>query len=96
MADVHQLRDGPWAFIWAEPPSPHGVKAYHFKLRNPNTREVMLETTVEKTYVVIPQQNRTFSGRKQTYWYWTVTAIGSDNREGLISTHGFNVKELEK
>ena len=96
MADVHQLRDGPWVFIWAEPPSPHGVTAYRFKLRNPNTREVMLETTVEKTYVVVPQQNRTFSGWKQTYWYWTVIAIGSNNKEGLISTHGFNVKELGK
>jgi len=27
-AKVHPLRDGPWVFIWAEPPTPHGVKEY--------------------------------------------------------------------
>jgi hypothetical protein len=96
LVNVHQLRDGPWVFIWAKPPSPHGVKAYHFKLRNPNTREVMLETTLEKTYVVVPQQNRTFSGWKQTYWYWTVVPIGSDGVKGLGAIRGFNVKEPEK
>jgi hypothetical protein len=96
LVKVHQLRDGPWVFIWAEPPSPHGVKAYRFKLRNPNTREVMLETTLKKTFVVVPQQNRTFSGWKQTYWYWTVIPIGSDNVEGMSSIHGFYVKEPGK
>lgn len=51
--------------------------------------EVMLETTLKKTYVVVPQRNRTFSGRKQVYWAWTVTAIGSDNTTGFGSANGF-------
>ncbi|MFC2164365.1 hypothetical protein ACFLT2_05145 [Acidobacteriota bacterium] len=96
MAKVHQLRDGPWVFVWAEPPSPHGVKEYIFQLRNPNTREVMLETSLKETYIVIPRRNRTFSGRKQTYWAWTVTPIGSDNAKGLNSIRGFYVRELEE
>ena len=95
-AKVHQLRDGPWVFIWGEPPSPHGVKGYVFQLRNPNTREVLLETTVQKTYVVVPQRDRIFSGRKQVRWAWSVTAIGGDNQRGLGSSRGFYVRELEK
>jgi len=95
-AKVHQLRDGPWVFIWTEPPSPHGVKEYVFKLRNPNTGEVMLETTVKERYVVIPQHDRTFSGRKQMRWAWSVRAIGKDNKEGLGSLRGFYVKDLGK
>jgi hypothetical protein len=95
-AKLQQLRDGPWVFMWAEPRSPHGVKAYHFKLRNPNTREVMLETTLKKTIVVIPRSNRTFSGRKQMRWAWSVEAIGSDNTKGLDSLRGFYVRKLEE
>ena len=96
VSTAHQLCDGPWVFIWAEPPSPHGVKEYIFQLRNPNTREVMLETTLKKTYVVVPQRNRTFSGWKQIYWAWTVTAIGSDNTKGVSSVNRFYVRELEE
>jgi hypothetical protein len=95
-AKLQQLRDGPWVFMWAEPRSPHGVREYHFKLNNPNTREVMLETTLKKTIIVIPKSNRTFSGRKQMRWAWSVEAIGGDNAKGLDSLRGFYVRELEK
>jgi hypothetical protein len=96
LVKMHQLRDGPWVFIWAELPSPHGVKEYRFKLRNPNTGEVLLDTTVEKTFVVVPQRNRILSGRKQIYWAWSVTAVGSDSMSGLDSVRGFYVREIEK
>lgn len=59
-------------------------------------REIMLETTVKENYVVIPQQPRTFSGRKHLYWAWSVRAIGSDNKTGMTSERGFYVREFGK